>query len=243
MKYVVIAFLVFTTNIAAQIKDCSKCSTIKYTAKDIPVYNLTALQLLRNEIFARHQYVFKDERLESYFRKFDWYHPDYNKPNKINLSDIETHNVNLFKSQEDIIKSNQEALLAALEEFKKDLLSGDHQKVKKYLENVEDQVDSLAIKELVDFIEKVDIQDIHWYGNRALYQIDLDNGFVIHRKSIEIDNNNIRIEISVPTHSKQIKKSFEYGSDYYSEYEEYNCIWIFIFENHKLSLKDRMMAG
>ena len=29
-----------------------------------------------NEIFARHQYVFKDERLESYFRKFDWYHYD-----------------------------------------------------------------------------------------------------------------------------------------------------------------------
>ena len=56
MKYVVIAFLVFTTNIAAQIKDCAKCSEIKYNAKDIPVHNLTALQLLRNEIFIASKY-------------------------------------------------------------------------------------------------------------------------------------------------------------------------------------------
>ena len=37
--------------------------------------NLQELRLLRNEIFAKHGYVFKDQSLQYRFEKLDWYVP------------------------------------------------------------------------------------------------------------------------------------------------------------------------
>lgn len=31
--------------------------------------------MARNEIYARHGRIFKDESLQEYFEKFDWYYP------------------------------------------------------------------------------------------------------------------------------------------------------------------------
>ncbi len=53
------------------------------------------LRLLRNEIFARKGYVFKNEEIKNFFESKDWYQPQPNK--KIELSEIEQLNVNLIK--------------------------------------------------------------------------------------------------------------------------------------------------
>ena len=43
------------------------------------------LRLMRNEVFARHGYVFKDIELQSYFSTQNWYKPDSNfNPNQLN---------------------------------------------------------------------------------------------------------------------------------------------------------------
>lgn len=57
------------------------------------------LRLMRNEILARHGYVFQSKELQSLFSAKSWYRPA--KSNKsIRLSVIEQHNLELIKSEE-----------------------------------------------------------------------------------------------------------------------------------------------
>lgn len=56
------------------------------------------LRVARNEIYARHGYVFESKDLQNYFSSLDWYYPDVNYNGS--LSDIEKSNVDLVKSVE-----------------------------------------------------------------------------------------------------------------------------------------------
>lgn len=57
------------------------------------------LRLARNEIYARHGYVFKSADLQKYFSSKSWYHTDatYNG----SLSEVEKENVKFLKARED----------------------------------------------------------------------------------------------------------------------------------------------
>ena len=59
------------------------------------------LRLLRNEIFARHGYIFKSPELIDFFTKFGWYQPNltYDQINKV-LTEIDRYNISLIKSVE-----------------------------------------------------------------------------------------------------------------------------------------------
>lgn len=57
------------------------------------------LRLMRNEILARHGYVFKSQDLRDYFGRKAWYRPAANN-SAIKLSIIEQTNVELIKSEE-----------------------------------------------------------------------------------------------------------------------------------------------
>ena len=59
------------------------------------------LRFIRNEIFARHGYIFKSNDLTDYFSKFEWYDPKF-KVNQIEdkLTDIDQFNIKLIKSIE-----------------------------------------------------------------------------------------------------------------------------------------------
>ncbi len=65
--FTLIIILAFTKCAFSQIENCSECDSKKYSEKDISYLSLLELRILRNEIFARHQYVFKDDRLIDYF--------------------------------------------------------------------------------------------------------------------------------------------------------------------------------
>ncbi|MGG0174877.1 YARHG domain-containing protein [Gottfriedia acidiceleris] len=67
---------------------------IDYLAKD-------ELRIARNEIYARHGYIFKSDDLRNYFLSKSWYSPDVTYDGK--LSEIETYNVNLIKAREEYI--------------------------------------------------------------------------------------------------------------------------------------------
>lgn len=54
------------------------------------------LRLLRNEIYARHGYVFKSKDLNDYFLQKSWYKPDPNLK-EIELSDLEKENLSLIQ--------------------------------------------------------------------------------------------------------------------------------------------------
>jgi serine/threonine-protein kinase len=57
------------------------------------------LRIMRNEIFARHGYIFKSADMQNYFVRQRWYHPRHNDVSGL-LSDIEASNVKIIKSSE-----------------------------------------------------------------------------------------------------------------------------------------------
>lgn len=67
--------------------------------------NLTGhdLMLARNEIFARHGYIFKKEPFKSYFEAKSWYTPNPSfKGSDSQLSSVERYNINLILKYENM---------------------------------------------------------------------------------------------------------------------------------------------
>lgn len=71
------------------------------------------LRLLRNTVYARYGYIFKNDELVEYFTNFSWYTPAYSNVDD-KLTDIDKQNLDLIKlyenisdKQESIVSSNQ----------------------------------------------------------------------------------------------------------------------------------------
>jgi len=245
MKNNVLLFLfLFTIHIQAQLEDCSGCDTIEYSSKDIAKNSLYDLQLLRNEIFARHQYIFKDERLLEYFQEYLWYQPDYNDPAEVNLNAIENANISLFKKAEKQIKKKRQRLFSELSELKRVLKQVDTITIGLFLNNALEKHESLdgAINELNTIFSKIELRDVNWYRDTAFYGVSIDNGFLIRKTELRIDGDDVRLSTGDLAHSEIMKEPFKYGSDYYSE-REYSSIWIFKFDGQQLRLVRHVVAG
>lgn len=57
------------------------------------------LKIMRNEIFARHGYIFQTDEMRDYFSNKSWYSPKYYDVNNM-LSDVEKENIALIKKFE-----------------------------------------------------------------------------------------------------------------------------------------------
>lgn len=93
-----------------------------YTESELENLDASELRILRNEIFAKHGYIFKSKDLKEHFNKFDWYKPEHENVDKM-LSDIDVKNIELIKSFEAKLKgggSNFEDFLALFEEVESD---------------------------------------------------------------------------------------------------------------------------
>jgi len=64
------------------------------------------LSIMRNSIYARHGYTFKNGKLHDYFSQYAWYHPSEDDAATVyyKMSDIERHNVRTIKQYEKSIK-------------------------------------------------------------------------------------------------------------------------------------------
>jgi hypothetical protein len=69
----------------------------KLTASDIESFSETELNAARNEIFARHGYIFKSKPLTYLFSATSWYQP---KTKDVTLTEVEKYNVALLKKHE-----------------------------------------------------------------------------------------------------------------------------------------------
>lgn len=54
---------------------------------------------MRNEIYARHGYVFSDEKLQDFFQSLPWYQPITDN-SKVQLSPLEVFNIQIIKQTE-----------------------------------------------------------------------------------------------------------------------------------------------
>ncbi|MEH7514100.1 YARHG domain-containing protein [Gottfriedia acidiceleris] len=73
----------------------------KLTQDDIDYLTKDKLRKARNEIYARHGYIFKTDEMRKYFLAKSWYSPNVNYNGT--LSEIETYNVNLIKAREEFL--------------------------------------------------------------------------------------------------------------------------------------------
>jgi serine/threonine-protein kinase len=69
------------------------------TRDELLEYSKDDLKIMRNEIFARHGYVFKDPELRAYFNKQSWYVGQYDDVSGF-LSPVERQNVEVIKQLE-----------------------------------------------------------------------------------------------------------------------------------------------
>jgi hypothetical protein len=69
------------------------------TEDDIKGFSKPELRILRNEIYARHGYIFKSKDLQDYFSAKDWYSPKYEDVASL-LNTIEKQNVEFIKKHE-----------------------------------------------------------------------------------------------------------------------------------------------
>ncbi|MER0280942.1 YARHG domain-containing protein [Clostridioides difficile] len=71
------------------------------TREELEGYSKGELAYIRNEIFARYGYVFKEDPYKSYFSNKSWYQPDYDIGADTDvLNSIEKQNVSLIKEME-----------------------------------------------------------------------------------------------------------------------------------------------
>jgi hypothetical protein len=76
-----------------------KTSDILLTEDDLIGLSKKELKILRNEIYARHGYIFKSKDLQDYFSNKSWYSPMYKNVAE-KLSTIEIKNINFIKKHE-----------------------------------------------------------------------------------------------------------------------------------------------
>jgi hypothetical protein len=70
------------------------------TEEDIKGFSKSDLKIMRNEIFARHGYIFRDPMLQEYFSQMPWYTPQQADISQIALSSVEENNVLFIKRYE-----------------------------------------------------------------------------------------------------------------------------------------------
>lgn len=74
-------------------------STTKLTDSYLRGVTKQQMRLIRNEIYARHGYIFKSADLRSYFSRFSWYKATSSDVSR-SLNAIETYNIQFLKKAE-----------------------------------------------------------------------------------------------------------------------------------------------
>ncbi|MBK5242227.1 YARHG domain-containing protein [Clostridium sp.] len=75
----------------------AKSGSEKLLESDVAPVSKANLNLAKNEIYARHGYVFKSESFKNYFNSKSWYKPDPDfKASNNKLNAIESYNINLI---------------------------------------------------------------------------------------------------------------------------------------------------
>jgi hypothetical protein len=90
-----------STNSGAIPGDYPEASRALLTANELRNTPKELLEIMRNEIFARHGYIFKRSDLHNHFMKKGWYTPKHKDVSDL-LTKIEKQNIELIKAFEDL---------------------------------------------------------------------------------------------------------------------------------------------
>jgi hypothetical protein len=227
-----------------KLENCATCKHQALTEDDIKGNELFEIELLRNEIFARHGYNFKNQRLNEYFSQFSWFKDNSGQTfNSDELNKFENHNIQLFRKVEEKIKAERQAILNRVKLLQKALVSNDSEAVRELI--LEAPNAKGGINWLRSVLPIFDLDDIHWFKQKAHYSIVTDNGKSSSITKIEFENNRVTVTKAAPSNHSSVMNSeeaFKYPSDYYSE-DEHGVNVIMTFEEGQLKLISFFSAG
>jgi len=253
MRTTLFLFLVLSINMtlfAQKLQSCIDCGTKVYTSYDISKNQLFEIELLRNEIFARHHYSFKNQRLQEYFYTFEWFTPnkDITVANA-NLNAIEKENITLFLDREKEIKEERKLMMEELQKLKDAVSTSNDEFISSVFKGIIDKKNDSyynAVVEALDIVfSVVNLDQIHWHKNKAKYELLIDDGFAIAKRGIYITDTSVTIIFSNPMQHSEIMQSedaFQYPSQYYSESEN-TAGATFRYIDGKLVLVAPILAG
>lgn len=221
-----------------KITDCSSCNQTVFKENQLTDKSPEELNLLRNEIFARHGHVFKNEGLHDYFSQKIWYNP-IDDNTSIILSSVEKQNIEIIKNAEKNKQKARHQIIENLKKLKDHLNEDKSEEIKKIFGNR--NTDDLALDALIEVLDEVDLDDINWYKNSGLYSITIDNGFVVMVYSIKIQNEEIIVNYNYMSRS-EIIEDFDEFTDYHSE-NEFSVFWSFRIKNSSITLENITIAG
>lgn len=75
-------------------------STRRLTEEDLSGLSKEELRIARNEIYARHGYIFKSADLREYFKSKSWYQEVFSSTTQFDLNEYEHYNVDFIKRHE-----------------------------------------------------------------------------------------------------------------------------------------------
>jgi serine/threonine protein kinase len=75
-----------------------EASTRQLTPADLSPLSKEQLKIMRNEIFARHGYIFQTQAMKEYFQATPWYYPQFDDVSHL-LTPIEQYNIQLIQQQ------------------------------------------------------------------------------------------------------------------------------------------------
>lgn len=99
---IILSLVMFSCNNSTESKIYTENDLINKTTKE--------LRLLRNEIFARHGYIFKSQDLQDYFAHNKWYKPDFKNVDSL-LTEIDKSNIQLILNIETQLKQKEKVKL------------------------------------------------------------------------------------------------------------------------------------
>lgn len=80
--------------------DYTILSSRRLTEEDLSGLSKEELRIARNEIYARHGYIFKSADLREYFKSKSWYQEVFSSTTQFDLNEYEHYNVDFIKRHE-----------------------------------------------------------------------------------------------------------------------------------------------
>lgn len=214
--------------------------------------NLGDLRIMRNEIFAKHGYIFNSQDLKDYFSKFDWYKPKY-KDVKSLLTETDKINIATIQKAENQlkVKINEESLSTQDEILDKYLLDSTYKIIGNEILlpkfEIELKLTESANKELHDLKETIIVQ-AYFRGepkDTTLEEYEDFGEFSIGQYRIELENERVAVfdsaVVSKDMFDQLADKNFEILINVFTgrRSSQFNLLDCDILQDLVLNVKDK----
>lgn len=231
--YLITFFSIFSTK-AQKLNDCSRCLTEIITLEEIQAFSIDEVQFLLNDLYARKGFTFENFDLQAYFVGESWYQPTNNQD--IIFNDIETQNIELFKSYIKTQELHRNDLLLNIRIFKELVQNKDIEKLQRmfrfpYTKFVEND----KIKLLEAILEYIPFEKANFYKNNGYYRFSTDTGRTKTDYIFRIEGSSIHFLYNSGGLSEIIEKRNQYTTLLPDEGKEFTIDWEFLFENNQFT--------